>query len=236
MLPVFLLAIGVAKAAEVLRFTRNFTNVYAICGSESVVLVDAHNKGEEDWIAAQLRRHGRSLDDVTLTVLTHAHSDHAGSAAALQGQGIPIAVGAGDVHMTEAGVHDDLAPTDWRGAIIQRTVDPAYPAFSADIVVSESMSLAPYGVAATVRSVGGHTPGSLVVVLDDGRVLSGDLIRGGFIRRKKPTLHFFQTDLDVAHQTVSALLDEGAPALLAAHGKALKAARLHRWLARHASE
>jgi glyoxylase-like metal-dependent hydrolase (beta-lactamase superfamily II) len=44
----------------------------------------------------------------------------------------------------------------------------------ADLVVREPLDLAPWGVAGRVVPMPGHTPGSLVVVLDDGRAFVGD--------------------------------------------------------------
>ena len=73
---------------------------------------------------------------------------------------------------------------------------------------------------------------SSVVVLADGRVMTGDLIRGGFFRRSKPTPHFFHVDVDLAHANLAELLDAGMTTALPAHGRALSAKRLRRWLRR----
>ncbi|MFT4977959.1 MAG: hydroxyacylglutathione hydrolase [Myxococcota bacterium] len=219
-----------AQAADVIRFSSGFTNVYAIVGPENIILVDAHNPDQEDWIIKQLERHDLSIDDVSLVIATHAHSDHAGSAAALQKRGIPVALGADDAYMARRGQHDEPMSTDWRGDIVKRTVDPDYPAFEPDVLVTDRLDLSPYGVNAEAVVVGGHSPGSLVIKLDDQRVISGDLLRGHMIRQRRPALHFFQLDLEVAHQAARTLIEEGATELLVAHGKNLPAGKVSRWL------
>lgn len=56
---------------------------YALFG-ERVVLVDAGFAGASLQINDYLRRHGRSLADVSLCVITHAHADHFGGSAEIK--------------------------------------------------------------------------------------------------------------------------------------------------------
>lgn len=60
---------------------------HLIIGATGCVLVDTGTPGSEDKIERVLKKHGRSFRDVTLIVVTHAHTDHAGSAARVDGTG-----------------------------------------------------------------------------------------------------------------------------------------------------
>lgn len=229
-----LLALMHADAAPTVhRLSRQFTNVYAIIGEDGVVLVDAHYPDRIDWIEGALERHGLSLTDVTLAVLTHGHSDHAGSAAALQEAGVPIAIGAEDVAMIAAGDHGEPVPTDWRGRLILPTIEPDFPHLTPEVVIADVLDLSDYGIAGRVEVVGGHSAGSTAVVLEDGRIFVGDLIRGRFVRRARPTLHFFHARTDTAHASLAELLDAGATEVLPGHGGPLPVERTRRWLERH---
>ena len=222
-----------AEDVEVHRFAKGFVNVYALQGATGTVVVDAHYKRSHRWVARKLDRAGLS-DDVTLLLLTHAHSDHAGGALALaEALEVPIAVGAGDVGMLEAGDHGKPIVQSLLGRLLAPTIPRHYPAAKADIVVEGELRLASHGVAATARVVGGHSSGSLVVVLDaDKTPLSGDLVRGGLTAQHRPKRHFFHEDVDRAQAAVGELLEEGVPTLLPAHGNTLTAERLERWLPR----
>jgi glyoxylase-like metal-dependent hydrolase (beta-lactamase superfamily II) len=72
----------------------NFVNSYALLDDDGqVTLVDTGTTGSSDRIKAGLALMGKSVGDVTRIVLTHAHGDHAGSAAKLaeeSGAGVAI--------------------------------------------------------------------------------------------------------------------------------------------------
>ncbi|WP_322786955.1 MBL fold metallo-hydrolase [Paraburkholderia sprentiae] len=57
---------------------------HLIIGEEGCVLVDTGTPGSEDKIERALAKHGRGFRDVSLIVVTHAHTDHAGAAARLR--------------------------------------------------------------------------------------------------------------------------------------------------------
>ncbi|MEL6342338.1 MAG: MBL fold metallo-hydrolase [Myxococcota bacterium] len=230
----FAMLFSIGHAEEVLRFNKGFTNVYAIIGDGGVVLVDAHNPDQEDWIFKRLRRAGIRPEDVTLSLVTHVHVDHAGSAAALQAAGLTVALAEGDVSVAARGDHGVLSPTGAWGRWLEPRISSVFPSFTPDIVITDRLDLRPFGVDGDAVVVGGHTAGSLVVWLTDGVVLSGDLIRSRMIGRRRPALHFFHADLDRAHGNIDRLLDDGAAVLKPAHGGDLRAPRVRRWLSRQA--
>lgn len=218
------------------RFSRGFVGVYALEGADGVVLVDTHYARSTRWLRRRLERAGLA-ERITLILLTHGHSDHAGGAVALQeALGVPLLAGAGDLQMLHDGDHGKPEPESLLARLIAPTIPRRYPAVSSvDVVISdEPLSLRPYGVSAVALPVGGHSRGSLVVRLESsGLVICGDLIRGSLTAHHRPRLHFFHEDAAGAHDAVRSLLDAGAPALLPAHGDALSAERLEAWLDRH---
>jgi glyoxylase-like metal-dependent hydrolase (beta-lactamase superfamily II) len=59
------------------------SNVYLIVSSRGLFLVDSGLPGEADQIVDQMQEKAYALSDLRIIVLTHAHGDHAGNAAAL---------------------------------------------------------------------------------------------------------------------------------------------------------
>src|SRR5687767_7162587 len=186
-----------AQAPEVVRLERKYINSYLLIG-ERVVVVDTGVPGNAKRVLRALARRGLKPQDVALIVVTHGHADHAGDAAALRDRtGAPI-VG-GDAAMTIRGHNDRLRPTGPAGRRILPFIGQDYPSFVPDLRVEGELDLHPFGVAGRVLATPGHTPGSLVVVLDDGQAITGDLVRGRFLARKRPTLHYFHADRAAAH-------------------------------------
>lgn len=209
-----------------------FRSVYVVRGSDGIVLVDAHNPDREDRILRRLAHAGFDPDDVTLVVATHGHPDHAGSTAALAARlDVPVAAGAADIPYLSAGVVP-LHPTGTAGRIAGLLVKTRFPPVTVDLAVTDRLDLGPWGVDGELRVVGGHTPGSLVVDLRDGQVISGDLIRSGLVRHHTPRLHFFHDDEPGADAALGALVTGGATTLWPSHGGALAADDVADWLVR----
>lgn len=210
----------------------SFVSVFALDGGDGVVLVDSHYEDHERRILRRLERAGIEADRITLILLTHGHSDHVGSAEGLARRlGVPIVVGAGDAAALPVGTVGDLPFTSGFARALGATFHQRWEPFEADLVVTDRLDLAPYGVAGEARVVGGHTPGSLVVTLPDGVVLVGDLVRGGLVHQHAPALHFVHTDAVAAHAALDALLAGGFTTFWPSHGKELSAERMERWLA-----
>ena len=82
------------SAAEIIRIPilpLGMVNAHLIRSPQGCILVDAGIPGSERRIGRVLARHGLSFADIKLIVVTHAHTDHAGSAARLRASsGAPI--------------------------------------------------------------------------------------------------------------------------------------------------
>jgi hydroxyacylglutathione hydrolase len=172
--------------------TGKFTNAFLIRGDPGCVLVDTGNPGKADRILERLAGHSVAPDDIRLILLTHGHTDHSGSAAALRERtAAPVAIHTLDAEAVRQGIHqpDSLRPTWWLISLLMSlsalrnfAVSDRAPAFEPDIVFEEEWRLGEYGIAGRVIHTPGHTPGSVSVLLDSGEAIVGDMVIGDFLR------------------------------------------------------
>ncbi|PKL75823.1 MAG: hypothetical protein CVV27_13425, partial [Candidatus Melainabacteria bacterium HGW-Melainabacteria-1] len=129
-----------------------------------------------------------------LIVLTHAHSDHAGGAGYFARKyQVPVLVGAGDLGMLRKGRAEVLNPTSLFAGLLRIFVNQPYLPFEPTQLAKAEISLAAYGIQGRIVPLpGGHTPGSLAVILDDSReALVGDLVRGSITQPGVAEEHFY---------------------------------------------
>ena len=225
----FVLGSALAAPPEVIELGSGYTHLYALVG-DGVVIVDTGYPGDDVAVLKGLAEAGIAEDKVTAIVITHAHSDHTGGAAALAARlQVPVLMGAGDVPEAAQGVNAEASPTSSRAAFMSRFFPETFDTFTAT-PVNAPMSLAEYGVDAQVSPVGGHTEGSLIVTAGT-TLFVGDLIRGGVMRRKTPRLHYYQLDIAAAHAAVGAALGPEVTVVLPAHGGPLTPEAVRRFLA-----
>lgn len=128
-------------------------------------------------------------------------------------------------------------PTGWAGRLFLRTPVPHEPyiGFEPDILLShsESLDLAPYGIPGTIKSMRGHTAGSISVDLSTGDALVGDLVAsgiliGGIARRARPIRPPFEDDPRAVAVALENLLATGVERFHLGHGGPLKADAVRR--------
>lgn len=201
-------------------------NSFVLASGPAVMLIDTGLPGSEARIEKGLARLGKGWGDVSLIVLTHAHIDHAGSAARIRAlTGAPVLAHQEEVALC-LGQAPVLRPTRLFGrlfqktGLIQRPFDPIQP----DIVMQgEAMELNDRGFAARILHTPGHTPGSVSVLFENGVVFAGDLaasgiLLGGIALRSRPARPpFEESPADVA-QSLDMLLDLGGHTFHLGHG------------------
>ncbi len=191
--------------------------------SAKPVLIDAGSSGDMPDLVKALSAQGLKLQEVSLAVLTHAHSDHAGLARKLQRAGIKLALGKGDVPMAQSGHNDDLKPTNLTAYLLKHlAIDPKFPSFTPDILVDDRLDLSPWGLKGHAQQMPGHTPGALVVHLDDGRSFVGDMFLGGYLGGRfspsKAGEHYFHADAAQNLRNIQSLLKLPIKTFYLGHG------------------
>jgi hydroxyacylglutathione hydrolase len=216
----------------------NMVNAHLIVGPNGCILVDAGLPGSERKIDKILAREGLSFEDIKLIVITHAHVDHAGSAALLRDlSGAPILAHAGDAKHFSRETPMTFCATGWFGRLFLKTrlmVEP-YIGFSPDILLSDQdvFDLLPYGIPGSVQHTPGHTAGSISVALSTKDALVGDLIASGILlggicmmsHAKRPP---FEDDPHATGKELLRLLDAGIERFHIGHGGPLAACEVHR--------
>ncbi|WOB06666.1 MBL fold metallo-hydrolase [Piscinibacter gummiphilus] len=161
-------------------------NCHLVISEQGCVLVDTGVPGSHRKIERALKAEGLGLQDIRLIVVTHAHMDHAGSAARVrQLSGAPIVAHEGDLPYYQRRKPMTFCETGWVSRLFFRTgvIVKPYEAFTPDILLTDgqALDLAPYGIAGRARPTPGHTAGSVSLELDSGDALVGDLVASGVL-------------------------------------------------------
>lgn len=213
-------------------------NCHLIIGEDGCILVDAGLPGSEKKIGRMLKKHGLDFKDIKLIVITHAHVDHAGSAARLRElSGAPIVAHVGDLAYYTQEKKMSFCSTGWFGRWFLRTglILQPYTAFIPDILLHEDqvLDLEDYGISGTARHTPGHTAGSVSVQLATGDVMVGDLLAsgillGGLVRTGNAMRPPFEDDPQEVAQELQGMVDTGMQRFYMGHGGPLVAGEVQR--------
>lgn len=208
-------------------------NAHLIRSGDTCVLVDTGMPGSETKIERVLARHGLSFRDIALIVVTHAHTDHAGSAARLrQLSGAPILAHRDDADFYSRRVPMTYCPSSWVGRLFLQTPLPheAYEAFVPDVMMTDhqAFDLRDWNIDGIVRHTGGHTPGSIAIELASRDAMVGDLLAsgiliGGLALEGRPISPPFEDDPERVAAELERLVEAGARRFHLGHGGPLEA-------------
>jgi glyoxylase-like metal-dependent hydrolase (beta-lactamase superfamily II) len=107
---------------------------------------------------------------------------------------------------------------------------PGLPPYKPDVVFKRTLDLAPYGVAGTVESTPGHTPGSVTIYLGNGEAIIGDLLRGSLAASSAPRYPYVAEDLTEIRRSIGRLLDRKPSKVWTSHGGPLTADAVREFL------
>jgi hydroxyacylglutathione hydrolase len=211
---------------------------HLVVGENGCILVDTGIPGSEDKIERVLKNNGLHFEDIKLIVITHAHTDHAGSAARLRElTGAPILAHGGDLDYYERRKEMTYCVAHWWGPLFLRSGVPGepYEAFTPDILLHDSASvdLNGYGIDGVARHTPGHTAGSISVELRSGDALVGDLVAsgiliGGVMRLGHALRPPFEDDPKAVGAQLIGMVDAGMQRFHMGHGGPLPASEVRR--------
>ena len=208
---------------DVIKIVLSMSNVHLVRAGDATILVDAGGKGDLAQLEAALAQNGLRLEQLRLVILTHGHSDHAGLGAQLMRRGVPLMAGDGDLPMMEAGHNDELQATNFTAKLLKRfAIDPKYEPFKPTFAIARPQRLDQWGIAGQAVPMPGHTAGSLVIELDDGQALVGDMMLGGWLggalAPSRAGEHYFQADAKRNRANIETLLRRPVQVIHLGHG------------------
>jgi hydroxyacylglutathione hydrolase len=209
-------------------------NSFLVVHGRDAIVVDTGLPKSEAMILKRLKNLGLGWSDVRLIVLTHAHIDHAGSAVAIKAlTSAPILAHAGEVPYC-SGQPPRLTPTGPFGRIFQKTgaIQRPFPYFRPDeVMTGGEMNLEDRGFPLKIIHTPGHTPGSVSVLMENNRVIAGDLaasgvLLGGIALRNRPKQPPFEEDAEAVATSLELLLQRGCQTFYLGHGGPLNADKI----------
>jgi hydroxyacylglutathione hydrolase len=197
------------------------SNAFLIRGTRPV-LVDTGLPGSVPKILAALKKEGKNPWDLALIIITHAHLDHSGSAAALAGAtGAPVLIHAVEADYLSTGASAPARPNALLGHLLGLMIGKHAPApelaVRPVIRVDAPYRLDAFGVDGTIVPTPGHTNGSLSVILATGECIAGDLVTGMF-PATEPRLPIFAEDPDAVRESIRTILANNPNIIYAGHG------------------
>jgi glyoxylase-like metal-dependent hydrolase (beta-lactamase superfamily II) len=214
-------------ASGVHRVGSRLVNWYLVEDGSDLTLVDTGFPRHRRLLDAKLAQLGRRIEDIKAVVITHSHVDHTGFANGLAAANIPVYVERADaVHGARRfpPMHLYLRPSSW-GLLYEGVRDGmAFTSRISQITpMTDGERLDAPGHPRAVH-LGGHTPGSTAVVMDDlGIVFTGDnlVTLDPYTRRVGPQLMLcgVQHDENGARDALRKLAREPAQLVLPGHGE-----------------
>lgn len=194
-------------------------NCYLVQGDKGFVLIDSGMPASRKALLQALERLGCQPGQLKLLVITHGDFDHTGSAAHLrEAYGAKIAMHRDDSGMAEQG--DMFFNRQPRNALL-RKLAPALigfgkaQRFTPDVLLGEGDDLSPYGFAARVLSIPGHSKGSIGILTAAGDLFCGDLLANV----GKPALGDIIDDMPAAEASLQRLRGLNVGMVYPGHGE-----------------
>ncbi len=204
---------------------------------EEITLIDAGLRGSVPAIARAISKLGRSIEEVSLIIITHNHLDHIGGLPELRKiSGARVAIHRDDLNFRQKG----LPYRGWLKAIMKAPFIPAVWPFAyatekdVDIVLQGGEVLSPLGGLEVIHTPG-HTPGGISLYSAAKKLIFiGDTInhRARDFSLAPP---FVNSDNARLKQSVKRLAQLDFDVLCYGHGRPLMenaSARLRDWIKR----
>ena len=209
-----------------------FANAYLVQSEAGVVLVDTGIPESMKPLDTALAENGLAYTDIKLIVITHGHADHTGQAAELAERcGAPVLMQEADAGWLIDGKGAPANPVTTGAKMMMGLLKRVEAKFKVTPLEPQilpnggTLSLQDYGIDGVVMHTPGHTPGSLSLVLDDGRAMVGDMAMNNIpVLRWGAGLPSIAADMEQVKASWRNLLKAGVKEVYPGHGKPFGAA------------
>jgi hydroxyacylglutathione hydrolase len=216
-----------ASDTKVTTLTYSMSNTHVIESNGKVFLIDAGYEKSANNIIKGLSKMDIDIKDVDGIIITHGHSDHAGSAKFFQETyQTPIIAGKGDVPMLEAGKNEPFKMTSQYARFLEKFIKHTFPAVTPDIQIEKEYDLKKLGIEGKIVPMAGHTKGSLVILIDN-MAFVGDMMRSATFNKQSPKTHLFHENIEQAARNIETILkNENIKTFYVGHGGPLTRERV----------
>ncbi|MFP4164742.1 MAG: MBL fold metallo-hydrolase [Chitinispirillaceae bacterium] len=203
---------------QVITISVGIVKAFLIRGKGNI-LVDTGIAGTERKVLNEIRNAGVRIEDISLVVLTHVHSDHTGGLYEIKKRtGARVAVHKSEAGFLKQGRSADIKPSSFLGRIVFPFLrNSSFRSVKPDIEIDEELSLDEFGIEGTVIHTPGHTDGSVSVMLSTGEAIIGDLFSGKGMKRKagRP---MFATSMEKLKTTLDKIMEHDPQVIYTSHG------------------
>ncbi|MDH4140076.1 MAG: MBL fold metallo-hydrolase [Coriobacteriia bacterium] len=196
-------------------------NCYLVETGDGHVLIDTGLSRRRPVLEAELEGAGCGRGSLSLIVLTHAHTDHAGNCAYLREKfGSRIAMHRGDLGKVERG--EMFWKPKGEGSLGTTLAKLAasligmgkFDAFEPDVLLEDGQDLSDYGLDARALHFPGHSPGSAGILTSAGDLFCGDLLTN----TRKPERNSLVDDAEEMDASIEKLRTLGIRTVYPGHG------------------
>jgi glyoxylase-like metal-dependent hydrolase (beta-lactamase superfamily II) len=207
-----------SSSYKVLPVNMGHVKLYFIQTDDGYILVDTGKPDKGKELDEAFSKAGINPKNVKLIVITHAHPDHSGTVAhAKEITGAKILCHESAARFIRDGKSSPIVAHNLKGKIMN-AISPKwkYQGVEPDILIKKEFDLDEYGIDGKVIHTPGHTEDSITIVLDNGEMILGDLVRG-----KDPDINLgqFYEDKGVLIQSLKKLAAYQAKMIYMSHGK-----------------
>lgn len=187
-------------------------------------MVDAGMNAREEAVEELFSRAGIEPRDVSLIIVTHVHPDHVGGLASAKSlTGARVLCHRSVAELIAKGRSEPIVAHGAWGAFIAAIISKRFRGVAAEILVDGERGLKDYGLDGRVIHARGHSPGSIAIVLSDGEVLVGDLVRG---EGAELSLGRFYVDEELALRNLESVVSAMPRLIHLSHGTSTDASNL----------
>ncbi len=210
------------QGSEIFKVLDRRSNAYLICCENVNLLVDSGMELDFQYLQSNISTLLPNQRNTGYLILTHSHYDHCQNAFAIQKlEGCKIIMSENESEYAKNGytpLPDGTYPLtrliSWIGVKL-RPKWVEYVPFIPDILVTDELNLAGYGLPIRLIHTQGHSKGSISILVDNEIAIVGDALFGVFRNSVFPP---FADDIAGMINSWGKLLDTGCQTFLPGHG------------------